>query len=177
MPALNSERLAAAQQALEQTGILNRLVHYRPTVVSTIWIGFDTADSDIDILCHSENLQQFLTSAREHYGKESGFRAQLREDHALARFTRASFLFELYCSVLPIESQLGYRHFQVMTRLETTLGQIASDAVRKRKSCGLSTEEAIADWLQLSGDPYQAVLQLEEWSPKRIRDRVSSCQG
>ena len=48
-----------AQQAIDNSLILDKLSDYKPAVVSTIFVGLDTASSDIDIICSYNTVDSF----------------------------------------------------------------------------------------------------------------------
>ena len=65
------------------------------------------------------------------------------------------------------------RHYQIMKRLSDIGGVRFRENVRKLKRRGVKTEPAIASLLQLAGDPYDSVLQIENWSDQKIMQKLN----
>ncbi|KAF0811089.1 hypothetical protein A167_00121 [Alcanivorax sp. S71-1-4] len=158
-----------AQQAIAQAGITTHLAVYQPHIVSTLFVHFDVADSDIDVICTCPDLDLFLHEVSVHFNRMQGFEAYRRTAHVVAHFHHEGFVFEIYGSSVPPARQLAMRHYRVMQRLSALGGEPLQTAVRGcRQQQGLKTEPAIADVLGLTGDPYAAVLALEDWDDTRL---------
>ena len=67
-----------------------------------------------------------------------------------------------------MEQQAAWRHLTQMHRLANLLGEVFSQKVKELKRAGSKTEPAIAKLLDLAGEPFQAVLDLEKWTDKQI---------
>ncbi len=166
-------RRDAALAAIARSDVLDLLAPFTPRVVSTILVGLDTEDSDIDILCCYSDANGYAAWIDERLQHFERFISRLYDDHVIASFLTEGFQFEVYAAPIPVEEQMGWRHFQVMERLVGLGGGSLRGAVRRRKRRGVKTEPAIAQLLQLDGDPFQAVLDLHNWSDRRILDALS----
>jgi hypothetical protein len=62
----------------------------------------------------------------------------------------------------PVEKQRGWRHFAVERRLLTLGGADLTVAMLALRQQGMKTEPAFAAALRLRGDPYLALLDLDE---------------
>lgn len=167
-----AERQQQAQAAIAKSRVLTRLAAYTPTVVSTIFVGLDTEDSDIDVICYCVNAPRFLETAVTAFGNNNGFEIVSSPDPIIVRFNVDGFAFEVYACDTPIMEQYGYRHYRIMERLVKLAGKPFQNAVRLARLDGLKTEAAIAQILGLKGDPYHAVLSLERWDDQRILEAL-----
>jgi len=98
-----------------------------------------------------------------------------RHDHAVARFYCEQFLFEVYASTTPVQLQAAFRHYQIMKRLVDVGGNEFIEQVRHLKEAGFKTEPAICHVLGISGEPYTAVLELEQWSDTELKACLDQC--
>ena len=73
---------------------------------------------------------------------------------------------------MPVEEQNAYRHLNVMSRLSVLGGKEFKYTVRELKQEGLKTEPALAKLLGLRGDPYQAILELEEFDDFELEELI-----
>jgi hypothetical protein len=170
----SSDKMLRAQDAIGTSNILEHLKAYDPTVVSTIFVGFDIDASDIDIICtyHHDafnDATQLAALLQSAYGAYGQFSCKIMKDHLLCQFYHQDFLFEIYGSALPVSEQNGFRHFQVMKRLSKLGdGETFQERMRENKRAGLNTEPSIASLFGLDGDPYEAVLLLEDCADEEL---------
>lgn len=68
------------------------------------------------------------------------------------------FGFEIFAQPLPVYRQYAFRHMIVEHRLLKKKGSVFQKRIIELKSSGLSTEEAFAALLNLSGEFYEALL-------------------
>jgi len=150
-------------EALRQTRIMERLAGYDPHVAGTPPLGIEGPDSDIDVLCHAADLDGFAAWMVEQFGGEREFSVRHRGGEVpavVAGFRSHGWEFEIFCQSIPVERQMGWRHFLVERRLLGLGGEKFRAAIREKRREGLKTEPAFAAVLGLEGDPYQAVLRL-----------------
>lgn len=153
---------------------MSRLSAYSPTAVSTIFVGLDTESSDIDVICYCRNPERFLETTRSAYGHLDQFKVIRSADPIVVRFRMAEFLFEIYASDTPVEAQMAVRHYQIMARLVDLGGSEFQEAVRELRKQGLKTESAICQLLELEGDPYHILLNVNHWSDDRVREAMAT---
>jgi ribosomal protein S18 acetylase RimI-like enzyme len=79
---------------------------------------------------------------------------------------------ELFCQLLPVHEQVGFRHLVVEGQLLLVGGTELRRRVREHILAGMKTEPAFACVLGLEGDPSAALLTLATWSPLRLRHLV-----
>jgi hypothetical protein len=87
-------------------------------------------------------------------------------------FFTNSFEIEIFGQPVPTEQQNAYRHLVQINRVLVVGGEVVRQALRTLKVGGMKTEPALAQLLNLEGDPYQAVLALEEMDDVEIQARV-----
>ena len=150
------------------------LKEFTPEVVSTIFVGLDTDESDIDIVCCYGSSELFTRRFRECFENYSDFTIETKSGYVLASFTYANFLFEIYACDTPTHKQAAYRHYQIMKRLCDIGGATFQKAIQQLKSHGLKTEPAICQLLQLNGNPYQVILEIETWSDAEIAEALQT---
>jgi len=170
-------RQQEAHSEITKLGILQRLENYRATLVSTICINIDIPESDLDIICQYSKIEEFEADLRKEFIKQKGFKIKRCEGRSgllqvVAEFRSGSFLIEVFGSSQTVEKQNAFRHLSVASRLIQLGGDIVRQRLRELKLSGLKTEAAIARLLKLSGDPYEAVLDLEKLSDQEILNKL-----
>lgn len=157
-----TEKARNAEKAIYDCRILQELERYNPTVVSTILVGLDTDDSDIDIIC-SYNLQlTFFKDLKLLMSNYSNGNCNKKDNYVIAQFQYAGSFFEIFGANQKIELQMAFRHYQIMKRLSQIGGTNFRDVVKAIKKTGIKTEPAIASILKLKGNPYDSILLLEQ---------------
>ncbi len=163
-------------EAIASLDLINKLRAYQPTLIGTPPLNIDIESSDIDIAFTANYLAGFVSSVTAAYSSQNDFATEYfktRGNPAVrCVFVYGGWEFELFCQSIPIDEQWGVRHFKVEKRLLQLEPELV-DRVVKLKRSGLKTEPAFARILQLTGDPYEAVLQLEKLDNKELLDMVS----
>ncbi|MET3712055.1 hypothetical protein ABIC65_002767 [Sphingomonas trueperi] len=162
-------------EALAQSGVLPRLAAFDPQVAGTPPLDLDLPDSDIDILCHAPDPHAFAATVWEAFRDQPGFAMwqwQGSDRPVVARFHCAGWLFELFGQARPVAGQLGWRHFAIERRLLALGGAPLRAAVMARRHAGAKTEPAFAQVLGLAGDPYAALLTLEQLDDATLRAQI-----
>ncbi len=161
-----NHRQRQAYAALHSLDVSNRLAEFSPVLVGTVPLSIDIFESDLDILCYARDLPAFAALLRELFGWKTNFEVKTKEirgvPSVVAVFEHAGFPIEIFAQTVPVEQQNGYRHLLVEHRLLTQGGEEMAEAIRQLKQDGLKTEPAFAQYLRLDGDPYQALLDLED---------------
>ncbi|PVX28344.1 DUF4269 domain-containing protein [Sphingomonas pokkalii] len=164
-------------EALAQSGVLTQLAVFDPHVAGTPPLGLDLPDSDVDILCNAPDPQVFASAVWESHRDLPGFAMwqwQGSDCPVVARFHCAGWLFELFGQACPVAEQLGWRHFAIEQRLLALGGEPLRAAVMARRHAGAKTEPAFAQVLGLAGDPYAALLTLEQLDDATLRARIGA---
>jgi Domain of unknown function (DUF4269) len=153
--------------ALRRIGALSALAQFDPHIAGTPPLGLDLADSDIDVHCHASDPMQFTLAIWTAFSSRPGFAVWQwvsGDRPVVATFRAEGWTFELFGSPQPVQEQMGWRHFRVEQRLLSMGGTRLRTLVMDQRRAGLKTEPAFAAVLKLSGNPYQALLDLETWS-------------
>lgn len=156
---------------LRRLNLLDELAAYQPMVIGTPPLGIDIDSSDIDVACTSNSLPSFAADAAARFGRQSAFEiadvAKTPDAAMRVSFSAFGWVVELFCQTLPIQEQWGVRHFLIEQRLLAVLPDLKSEVIALKKS-GQKTEPAFAAILDLAGDPYAAMLDLESLSDKEL---------
>ncbi len=155
------------QEALERLALMRRLAAYDPHVAGTPPLGLALPSSDIDVLCHASDATRFVEDVSAAFGAEEEFRVGRwsgGERAIIATFSAHGWPIEIFGHPTPVAEQAGWRHFLVERRLLALGGKAFHAAVMAERKRGLKTEPAFAAALKLGGDPYTALLALEQRS-------------
>jgi hypothetical protein len=155
------------------------LAPFNPTLVSSICIGLDATASDLDIVCEFSNQDHFEDTVRLAFGAEVNFLCCCGEGShggfVSTQFEVEEFLIDIYGEACPIRQQNAYRHLVLAARLLEYGGAQLRERIcdiREKRVCKF--EAAFAELFELSGDPYQAFLELENKSEAQLRDLCRS---
>lgn len=163
------------QSVLDELNLLTRLARFEPTVIGTPPLDIDIDSSDIDIACTAADLRDFESEINADFASAQDFVVeQLTKFHDPA--VRAAFRYhgweiELFCQTLPIREQHGVRHFLIEQRLLDAEPRLRAK-VLQGKQAGQKTEPAFASILRLDGDPYEAMLALENFSDRELTQLI-----
>ncbi|MFQ1854971.1 DUF4269 domain-containing protein [Aeromonas veronii] len=180
--------------ALLTTGVWDELAAQCAdmALVSTLAIGLDRPGSDLDILCQHADPAAFAAAL-----STQGWLASTKGDNIwlLERVfpyatdsdcdkSEGSWPLELYVTPAPIETLNGWRHLTLMAALLERFGDsFYREVLCLRLEEGLKGEAAMCRLLGLAGDPYAALLTLEErnlaelsWQPPS-RDDIHTATG
>ncbi|MDZ5451860.1 DUF4269 domain-containing protein [Labrys sp. ZIDIC5] len=152
-------------QALRETGLLELLRPFDPHVAGTPPLGIDLPSSDIDILCHAPDQIAFTQAVWSNLAASEAFSMhQWTGDPrpVVVGLIAQGWHFELFASPHPVAEQEGWRHFLAERRLLVLGGEPLRMRIMQHRLAGLKTEPAFAAALNLAGDPYQALLDLQQ---------------
>ena len=153
------------EEALAECGVLEVLAPFDPRIVGTPPLGLDLPVSDIDVVCFAPDAHAFTETVWRTFSNTQGFivKQLVRSPRpVVASLEVAGWRIELYGEATPVEKQRGWRHFAVERRLLTLGGADLTVAVLALRQQGMKTEPAFAAALRLRGDPYLALLDLDE---------------
>lgn len=168
----------ATLAVVERAGVLALLADFDPVIVGTFPLGLERPGSDVDIVCCAADLDGFLARVEALFGDRPRFGVYRRPaDERQPEAAVASFLLddvpvELFAQSVPTHRQQAYRHFVVESRLLDLGGPELRDRVRAHRRRAESVEVAFARVLDLSGDPYAAVMDLEHESDEQLKIRT-----
>lgn len=151
--------------AVKESGVLETLAAFHPHIAGTPPLAIDVEGSDIDVLCDYADACVFTRVVVDAYATAEDFHmSQWRSGSQaiVARFHAADWPFEIFAQTTPVQRQTGWRHFLVEKRLLDLGVPELRTAVVAAKRSGRKTEPAFADLLKLAGNPYEALLALEQ---------------
>lgn len=153
------------QHVIDELGLMKTLADFDPIVIGTPPLGIAIDNSDIDIACSAKSLSEFTEYTQMKFSKHNDFEINqiqhLREPACVAKFSAMDWDIELFCQTLPTHQQWGVRHFFIEQRLLDLCPELKGK-VKTLKQDGMKTEPAFAQLLSLKGDPYEAMLELEQ---------------
>jgi hypothetical protein len=152
---------------LNESKILYHLKDFHPVLAGTMPLDiFIVGKSDLDIICEAADLKSVEKILLTHYQHFNGFTSVIRPiqsvDTLICRFLIDEFGLEIFCQNKKVTEQSAYRHMLIEHRLLQKGGPDFKKKVLQMKEQGLKTEPAFARALGLNGDPYEALLSLEE---------------
>lgn len=151
--------------------IFDIIAKYNPVLVGTIPIGIDIDSSDLDIICEVYNLEEFVILMKQEFSHFSKFKIdKVNEEILTVNFLVDDFEIEVYAQNMKTTEQNGYRHMVIENRVLKLGGNLIRKKVIELKRSGLKTEPAFAKILNLQGNPYDELLELEKFSDSHIRN-------
>ncbi|WKN41887.1 DUF4269 domain-containing protein [Tunicatimonas pelagia] len=171
-----NDRQQSAYRTLQGLGLFNYLSAYCPVLTGTVPLGIDVDTSDLDICCEAHDRPSFIDFVSSRYGHLTGFCVDSNsapQFSTIIRFSYQKWLIELFGQSLPAIRQHAYRHMMVEHRILQLADANFHRKVRELKQRGVKTEPAFAQLLNLLGDPYQAVLDLENYADGQLRQLLA----
>jgi hypothetical protein len=162
----------AAYRVLVALGVLERLRDFDAVLTGSLPLAVDIPGSDLDIVCHAEDLDVFARHVQDTFGHFPTFTIRRKTLHnipsVIGRFASRDFPVEIVGQPLPVAAQRAFRHLVVEARLLRYGGEVVREQIRQYKLCGLKTEPAFAAVFALKGDPYHTLLQLSDLSDAQL---------
>lgn len=149
-----------------------------PIGIAGTWpLGIALPDSDLDVLLEATDLAGLRLECDSRFGGWPGYRARMTDRFdapaLVVRLPGKPVDIEIFAQSRPVTDQTAYRHMIAEGRLLQIGGAGLADRVRALKRTGLKTEPAFARALGLFGDPYRAVLALENQPEAMLRALLS----
>ncbi len=151
-----------AYKSLTQLGIFQLLRKYDPILVGTIPIDIDIPESDLDIICHIQDIPSFKNHLNELFQSYCSYRIrekQIRNQTCIiASFDYDGFLIEIFGQHTPTVQQWAYLHMVIEHEIIQKNGPGFKEQIRLLKLQGIKTEPAFAQLLGIQGDPFQGLI-------------------
>ena len=157
-----NERQKLAYQMLVNHQIIEKLKAYHPILTGTIPINIDIETSDLDIICYWKDKHQFITIVTKLFAEKEDF--HLREgtmgskEIVVCNFKTADFEIEIFGQNIPTEKQNAYQHMLIEHQVLKEKGEDFRLKIVELKRNGYKTEPAFAKLLNLTGNPFDALL-------------------
>lgn len=158
--------------------LFHQLAPFQPTLIGSFPLGLQVDGSDLDIACTCEDLDAFeraLRTALPALGIAQP-RIERSPTAVVAAFELGDDAIEIFGQALAVTAQRGFRHMVIEGQLLVIGGAALVARIRELKRSGVKTEPAFAQVLGLTGDPYEALLALEDWPPERLRGLVAGAR-
>jgi len=167
-----TERQKNAFRVLQSLGIFTELAAHSPVVAGAIPLDLDVPGSDLDVVCSTENLEEFASQVTQLYGSQPEFKIEHVVVDGLptvvARLRSEDFPIEIFAQNRSVFQQPAVIHMLVEARLLAFAAQGARERIRALKATGIKTEPAFADAFGLQGDPYQELLKIATLPDREI---------
>jgi len=167
-----TEKQRQAAIIMDDLELFAHLAPYDPILVGTIPIGIDIPGSDLDIACHVTDFAAFEETIHQNFGHLPDLSVVSRSvkgmERIVVRFRHKGWMVEIFGQPVPTKQQNGYRHMVVEYRLLQLIGEAGRERIIERKQAGIKTEPAFAELLGIPGDPYEALLDMYNWSEDRL---------
>lgn len=157
-----NERQQKVYQVLTDNQILEKLSPYHPILVGTIPINIDIENSDLDIICHVSDKDEFIDQLNRLFKHQKGFFiSESATFNAIkATFLMGGFEIEIFGQNIPTTQQNAYRHMLIEHKLLSTNGEKFRQDIIDLKNQGYKTEPAFAKLLGFEGNAYEELLKL-----------------
>ncbi|TDQ28794.1 DUF4269 domain-containing protein [Tenacibaculum caenipelagi] len=158
-----TSRQKEAYKVLIELDFFEFLKEFNPILVGTIPIDIDLESSDLDIVCQSENHEEFIKIVSEKYGELSGFEVKTIPSYKnlktiIVTFKYKTFPIEIFVQNKPSEQQDSYLHMLIEYEVLLEKDKEFKSKIIALKKQGVKTEPAFAKLLGLEGNPYEALL-------------------
>ena len=163
------EKNSALSKAIANLGVLKHFKSFSPLIVGTFPLDLAMDSSDIDILMFATDLNFLKNELAGAYASCDHFQSSLIENELWVKFSFQGYQFEIFAQPVPSSLQRAALHFQIEERLLKYGGAEFRQKIRGLRQQGLKTEPAFAQLLNLSGDPYLALLDLQTKPESQIR--------
>jgi hypothetical protein len=170
-------RQQAAFDCLNSLNLFNILENYEPLLTGTIPIDIDLPESDLDVICSAQDLNEFHSLVKQHFGSLKAFKIRsgyfADTPNVVANFYYKDFEIEIFCQPISSKKQNAYVHMIVEHRLISSAHSSVKQELRRLKALGWKTEPAFAHLFELKGDPYQALLNLSSLNDSELHEIAS----
>lgn len=157
-----NKRQQRVYDVLVSYDIIKQLLPYDPVLTGTIPLDIDIESSDADIICCFEDSTTFsdhVAMLFRHHADFNIHQAVVQgRTTIIGKFKVAEFAVEIFGQNRPAVQQESYIHMVNEYHILQSLGPEFRNEIIRLKRAGLKTEPAFAQALQLSGDPYEALL-------------------
>ncbi|MGZ9585315.1 DUF4269 domain-containing protein [Paenibacillus marinisediminis] len=162
-----------AYRVLTSYRILEPLIQVDPVLVGTVPLALNIPGSDLDIVCEVHDPDVFAEDVGSMYAGFDDYETEIGSTRGIPfvciRFTCEGWPIEIFGQPVPVSQQNGYRHMVAEYRILQLIGPAGKERLLRHKLNGEKTEPAFAQYLQLSGDPYEAMLELADADDAALR--------
>lgn len=172
-----NSRQVQSYKILKSINIFNILKEFNPILVGTIPIGIDIEKSDLDIVCqiNLENKENFKDIIVKYFSQLKKIKITdkfLSDGIILINFFIDNIEIEIYASKHCSIETNGYRHMIIEDRFLNYASLKFKEMIIALKRDGVKIEPAFAKLLNLNGNPYEELLNLEFLINKEVIDKL-----
>lgn len=157
-----NEKQRRAYQVLTSYSVFENLHGFDPILIGTIPLNIDIEKSDLDVICCWKSKNAFIETLIENFSHHRQFllvEKKIRNrETILASFQADEFAIEIFGQDRPTTEQEGYRHMIIEYKILCSNDDDFRQKIIDLKKQGLTTEQAFAKQLNLTGDPYLELL-------------------
>lgn len=143
-----------AWRVLVESDIFMVLASYDAVLVGAIPLGLDTMLSEVEIICHTPDLEVLAHELRMYYGDASFFELVHLDDSVpptlICRLGHKNFTLEIRAQPIPVAEQVAMRLLEVEARLLRHASHDAHRGIQARMDAGQSLHAAFTEYFQLS---------------------------
>ncbi|MBM6618706.1 DUF4269 domain-containing protein [Bacillus suaedaesalsae] len=151
-----------AYHVIQLLGIMDELAIYTPVLCGTIPLGIDLPQSDLDIIMYVKDFPLFERKLLDQFSHHEKFRLKstiMRNEKVIkANFYYQGFEFELFGQNKPVHEQYAYLHMVIEHNLLVKNPKWKEKVIQLKKQ-GYKTEPAFCTLLNVSGDPYDQLIE------------------
>jgi hypothetical protein len=141
-------------------------------------LALDAKNSDFDLILQVQNLDELKSKCEFHCGHFEKFNTRFCEVDGLltllCNFEFQQIPFEIFAQDKPSSLQKAYQHYLAEEKILKYMGSAKQEVIKIFRSQGIKTEPAFTKALNLSGDPFDEILRLQQSSIKTLRQRFES---
>ncbi len=171
----------AAYRALESLQIFPLLRCFDPILAGTVPLDVDIPGSDLDIICYAADMNTFAQYLSDTFSNCNDFRLDQKFTNGvptvIATFIYQPFSVEIFGQPQPTLSQAAVRHMMIEARLLQCSSKEVRQQIRQLKTQELKTEPAFAIAFSLTGNPYQALLDLADQPEEVLCSIITSSEA
>jgi Domain of unknown function (DUF4269) len=161
-----NEKQVRALQVLTSHSVFGNLQGFDPLLIGTIPLNIDIEKSDLDIICCWKSKNLFIETLIENFAHHRAFllteKKIANHETIIAMFQIDEFEIEIFGQNRPTKQQDGYRHLIIEHKILSSNDETFRQKIIYLKKQGLTTEQAFAKQLDLTGDAYQELLKFGE---------------
>ena len=174
---MGSDRQQAAFLAVVELDLFSVLADYDPLLIGTLAIGLDLPDAGLDIICCVEDFEGFRAVMHAMYDMYDDFSCRLTGQDgvmtASCSFRYNLFHIEVTGQPIPTREQAAYQRMAATTRLLRLAGETAMQEVRRLRASGMKTNQAVAAYFCLEGNPEEKLELLANASADELMEIIT----
>ncbi|NDV59541.1 DUF4269 domain-containing protein [Bacteroides sp. 519] len=150
-------------EVLQQSRIMDILHPFTPILTGTFPLDINVSGSDLDIVCCFSDKEKFIEIVQANFASNKQFCLSFKDNNiVIANFIFMDTEFEIYATNVPVKEQNAYIHMINEYKLLNKFGADFKAKIILLKQNGMKTEPAFAHLLELKGDPYKAMLNIND---------------